>query len=183
MSRAPARPWRLAAPPLPSLVRAGSSWGSDGRILPEPVRQIEVDRWPCRRSLPAPKTIRSGTKTSSPGASWPRWRASSGLHGHPAARLRHLGEDAGGPRSTLQVDRSQERGLPAAHPDELHQQGSRARRGVRSRAGRRHARRRQEARRGVRHPADVGDDHRSLLLQVDRLASRPAPADQPVGAT
>ena len=104
-----------------------------------------------------------------------------GLHGDQATRLRDLGGDATGPRQALQGDGAQERRIPAAHPDELHQQGSRARRGLCARTRCRHAGRRQGTRRAVRDPADVRDDHRPLLREVDRLTPRPTAPDQPVG--
>ena len=71
--------------------------------------------------------------------------------------------------------------FPLADPDELLRARGRARRGVQSRAGRRHARRRQGVDRAARHPADQRDGHRRIHGQMGRQLPRPAAASQSVG--
>ncbi len=108
-------------------------------------------------------------------------RNRQGLHGHQAQRLCRVGRVAARARRTLQGHRPPERLLPAAHSAELSAEGSRARGGLLAGIGGGHHRRRQGTRRALRHPADVGNHHRTLLLQVDPELSRPAHAAQPVG--
>ena len=91
-----------------------------------------------RSSRPAPRISASGTTRSSSAPSSPKL-ARARLHGHRAARLRHLGEHAARPRRHVQGHRPRQRLLPAVHPRELPREGSRARRGLRQGVRRRHA--------------------------------------------
>ena len=116
------------------------------------------------------------------------------LHGHQAARLRHLGEDAAGPRPHVQGHRPRQRLLPAVHPQD--RSSPRKRRwprasprsapssrttGSRPIPGKGLDRRsRGEARRAADHPADLRDDHLEHLQELDSELPRPAAAHQPV---
>ena len=115
------------------------------------------------------------------------------LHGHQAARLRHLGEDAAGPRPHVQGHRPRQRLFPAVHPQVVPGAGRGDGRGLRQGVRRRHALPAQgspgqglqvdpdgQARRRADHPADVGDDHLEHLQELDSELSRPAAAHQPV---
>ena len=105
----------------------------------------------------------------------------SRLHGHQALGLGHVGEPPAWPGRHVQGHRASERILPAVHSQALPREGGRARRGLRARARCRNTGWRQRARGALRHPPDLRDDHRSLLLQVDRLTPRPPAPHQPVG--
>ena len=110
-----------------------------------------------------------------------RLLAGQGLHGHPPVRLRDLGADSAGVRPRVQADRARERVLPAVHPREPADEGSRARRGLRAAGRLRHARRRRRARGEARRPPDLGGDHRDDVREVGAVVARPADPHQPVG--
>ena len=86
-----------------------------------------------------------------------------------------------GARPPLQGDRPRERLLPAVHPREPADEGGRARRRLRAAGRVGDAGRQRGARGAARRPADVRDDHRHDVRQVDPVVARPADPDQPVG--
>ena len=80
-----------------------------------------------------------------------------------------------------QGDRPRQRLLSAADPREPVAEGEGARRRLRAAGGVGHQGRRRRSRREADHPADVGNDHRRDVPEVDPVVARSARADQPVG--
>ena len=109
-----------------------------------------------------------------------RLLAGEGLHGDPAVRLRDLGTDPAAARSALQGDRPRQRLLSAADPREPVAEGGGARRRLRAAGGLGHQGRHRGSRREADHPADVGNDLRRDVPEVDPVVARSARADQPV---
>ena len=104
-----------------------------------------------------------------------------GLHDDPAVRLCDLGAHPAAARRAAEGDRPRERLLPAVHPREPADEGSRARRGLRAGSGVGHARRQGEARGEARHPSDLRGHHRDDVRQVAPVLARSAHPHQPVG--
>ena len=107
-------------------------------------------------------------------------RAGARLHDRAAVRLGAVGKHHGGARSAFQGDRARERGVSVVDSAQLHRQGKVARGGIFARAGGGDARRRRKTGRAAGDPADVGDDHRACVCEVDSVVPRPARADQSV---
>ena len=110
-----------------------------------------------------------------------RLLAGQGLHGHPAVRLRHLGAHPARARRPLQGHRPRQRLLSAVHSREPADARGRARRRLCT-AGRLGDQGRHRGPRGEAHrAADVGNDLRRDVPEVDSVVARSAGAHQPVG--
>ena len=110
-----------------------------------------------------------------------RSRPSARHDGHPPVRLPDLGAALRRARPPHQGDRARQRLLPTLHPGEPPSPRGRARRGVLARTRDRDPRRRRGSRGAARRASDLGDGRRRDVRPLDRLLSRPAAEDQPVG--
>src|SRR5579875_2142002 len=107
-------------------------------------------------------------------------RAGARMHDRAPVRLGALGEHHGGAGPAIQGDGTRERGVSAADSAELHREGKVACGGVFAGAGGGDARRGRKAGRAAGDPADIGNDHRARVCEVDSVVPRFAGADQSV---